>query len=151
MNFAVGLALTLIASPAFAQDEASLRAADAAQHDAAGKGDADAIAAMTHPNFIINNPLGETGTGARMIALFRSGEIALERIDRTVERVAITGNVGVVMGGEMVEHAAASLEGAGARRGPLTRRFSHVWLWEDGAWRWLARHANESVTGSGSK
>lgn len=139
----LALAALVVAVPAAAQDEASLRAADQAQLEAARTGSADAMAVLTHPNFIINNPLGETGTGARMIARFRSGEIALEKIDRTVERVALTGNVGVVIGGETVQHAPTSLEGGGVQRGVIRRRFSHTWLWEGGRWRWLARHASE--------
>lgn len=135
--------LALIACPVHAQDEAGLRAADAAQLEAARTGDADAIAAMTLPGFIINNPLGETGSGERMIRRFRSGEIALERLTRVVERLSITGDVGVVMGREVVQHDPASLEGRGRRRGPLLRRFTHVWLWRDGRWGWLARHASE--------
>jgi hypothetical protein len=138
------LILAALPTCALAQDEASLRAADQAQLVAARAGDADAIAAMIHPNFIINNPLGEAGTGARMIARFRSREIALEQIDRTVERVAITPPVAVVMGGETVRHAPASLEGGGVQRGTIRRRFTHTWLWEGGRWRWLARHASES-------
>ena len=140
----VTMILTLLAvAPALAQDEVSLRAADRAQLDAARAGDADAIASITLPTFIINNPLGETGTGDRMIQRFRSGEIAIERLARVIERTAITGDVGVVMGREVVEHAPTSLEGRGERRGPILRRFTHVWLWRDGNWRWLARHASE--------
>ena len=124
----LGTLLLLIASPAWAQDEGSLRKADIGQLDAARKGDAEALAAITLPSFIINNPMNETGTAARMIARFRSGEVDLEKLDRVVERISITGNIGVVMGQERVEHAPTSLEGRGVRRGSIIRRFTHVWL-----------------------
>ena len=52
----------LSAGPALAQDEASLRAADAAQLAAARDGDSEALAAMAAPTFIINSPMGDTGT-----------------------------------------------------------------------------------------
>jgi ketosteroid isomerase-like protein len=130
--------------PATAQDEASLRAADLAQLQAARAGDADAIEAMTLVDqFVINNPLGETGTGERMVARFRSGEIAHEQFERLIERLSITGDVGVVMGREIVQPSPSSLEGGGIERGTVLRRFTNVWLWRDGGWRWLARHANE--------
>ena len=148
---ALGALLLLVASPAWAQTEDALRMADGGQLEAARKGDADALAAMTLPSFIINNPMNDTGTAARMIARFRSGEVNLEKLDRTIERVAITGNVGVVMGHERVEHAPTSLEGRGVNRGSIIRRFTHVWLWEGGTWRWLARHANEAPQLQGSK
>lgn len=143
MKVGVAVALSVAAAPAFAQTELDLRAADDAQLAAARDGDANALAAMTLPSFIINNPLGETGTRDRMIRRFRSGEIQLERLVRVIERVSITGDVGVVMGREVVEHAASSLEGRGTHRGAILRRFTHVWLWQEGRWRWLARHANE--------
>lgn len=79
-----------------------------------------------------------------MVARFRSGDIAHESFSRIVERIAVTGDVGVVMGREVVRPAPDRLEGrerAGDRR-PVLRRFTNVWLWRDGAWRWLARHAS---------
>ncbi len=107
-------------------------------------GDADALAAMTHPNFIINNPLGETGDGARMVSRFRSGETKLERLARIIERVAITDDVGIVMGREVVVSDPKSLEGQTRPAGKqVLRRFSNIYLWRNGAWKWLARHASE--------
>jgi Domain of unknown function (DUF4440) len=134
--------LVICAAPALAQDEASLRATDAIQLAAGQKGDADALAKLTLPSFIINSPSGDTGTGERMLQRFRSGEVAHEHFTRIIERVAITGDVGIVMGREIARLAPTSIDGrALGAKGPVVRRFTNIYLWQDGKWGWLARHA----------
>lgn len=141
------LILLLIALPAAAQDEASLRRADAAQHEAARTRDADALAAMMHPGFQVNSPEGEIWSREKTIALWRNRGIGHDRFDRTVESVVLAGDVGVVAGSEIVQPSVDSI--AGQRRAdgaqPVRRRFTNVWLWKDGRWWFLARHANETV------
>ena len=134
----------VVGMPALAQDESSLRAADDAQLAAARAGDSEALAAMAAPGFIINSPMGDTGTRERVVGRFRSGAVAHDRFDRVVERIAIIRDVGIVMGRDVVIPSAASLE-RGWRRPdgkPVERRFTNVYLWEAGKWRWVARHAN---------
>ena len=134
----------LAASPALAQTEGSLRAADAAQYAAASKPDVDALAALTLPTFIINSPSGDTGTGERTLQRFRSGEVAHERFTRIIERIAITDNVGIVMGREIARLSPTSIDGRarGGDKGPVLRRFTNIYLWQNGKWGWLARHAS---------
>jgi hypothetical protein len=141
--FAV-IAAILAASPAAAQDEASLRAIDAAQYQAARTENADALAAMTLPSFIINAPTGDVGTGERMLGRFRSGEVAHERFTRIVERTSITENVGIVMGYEIARLTPTSIDGRlrGGSTSPVLRRFTNIYLWQNGKWGWLARHAS---------
>lgn len=134
----------LVASPAHAQNEESLRAADAAQYAAARTPDVDALAALMLPTFIINSPSGDTGTGERTLQRFRSGEVAHERFTRIIERIAITENVGIVMGREIARLSATSIDGR-SRDGdtsPVLRRFTNIYLWQNSKWGWLARHAS---------
>ena len=134
----------LAASPALAQNEESLRAVDAAQYAAARTPDVDALAALMLPTFIINSPSGDTGTGERTLQRFRSGEVAHERFTRIIERIAITENVGVVMGREIARLSPTSIDGR-SRDGdtsPVLRRFTNIYLWQNGKWGWLARHAS---------
>jgi hypothetical protein len=140
----ISLLGTVIASPAVAQDEASLRAIDAAQYAAARTENADALAAMTLPTFIINAPTGDVGTGERMLQRFRSGEVAHEKFTRIIERTAITDNVGIVMGYEIARLTPTSIDGRlrGGNTSPVIRRFTNIYLWQDGKWGWLARHAS---------
>ncbi len=137
--------LALCACPAAAQDEASLRAADAEQHRAARTRDADALAAMMHPHFAVNSPEGEMWSREKTVALWRNRGIGHDRFDRVVETLILDGNVGVVAGREVVAPSPDSI--AGQRRAdggkPVARRFTNVWLWKGGRWWFLARHANE--------
>ena len=138
------LSTFLISSPAFAQTEESLRAVDAAQYAAASKPDVDALAALTLPTFIINSPSGDTGTGERTLQRFRSGEVSHESFTRIIERIAITENVGIVMGREIARLSPTSIDGRarGGNTSPVLRRFTNIYLWQNGKWGWLARHAS---------
>ena len=137
----------LVPAVAAAQDEAGLRAADEAQRKAAVGRDVEALAAMTLPDFHVNSPEGDVGTRERMLGRFSKRQVGHDAFNRIVESATITGNVGVVMGREVVIPSADSI--AGQRRhapsAPVLRRFTNVWLWQAGAWKWLARHANEVV------
>lgn len=147
MRYASGLILLCLAVPASAQDQASLRRADAAQHQAARTRDADALAAMMHPQFQVNSPEGEMWSRERTVAMWRNRGIGHDRFDRWVESVILDGPVGVVAGREIVQPSTDSI--AGKRRAdgaaPVERRFTNVWLWKGGRWLFLARHANEKV------
>jgi Domain of unknown function (DUF4440) len=127
------IAIVLItATPAAAQDVSSLRAADAEQHKAASKNDGKALAAMAHDNFRLFAPEGYVGNRERLIARFQSAETGYVRFERTAEEAVVTSNVGVVMGREIIQRT---------NQQPVNRRFTNIWLWENGRWQWLARHA----------
>ena len=136
-----------LAAPAAAQDEASLRKADAEQHRAARTRDANAFDAMMHPAFQVNSPEGEMWSRERTLTLWRNRGIGHDRFDRFVESVVLDSSVGVVAGREIVQPSVDSV--AGQRRAdggkPVERRFTNVWLWKDGRWWFFARHANEKV------
>ena len=122
--------------------EESLRAVDAEERRIVSEADAAGLAAMAHPNLVINAPAGRVLTGEQLIARLRSGEVAAHRFERTPEVVRITGDIGVVMGSETFVPTAESELGRmfGAR--PLQRRYTNVYRFEGGRWRFLARHAN---------
>lgn len=144
----IGCAILLtLAAPAAAQDEPSLRKADAAQHEAARTRNADALQAMMHPAFQVNSPEGEMWPREKVVAMWRNGGIGHDRFDRTVESVILDGDVGVVAGRETVQPSADSIAGQRRTDGgrSVQRRFTNVWLWKDGRWQFLARHANETA------
>lgn len=68
--------------------------------------------------------------------------LASERFERVIEGIAITGNVGIVMGSEIVQPSAGSELAQRFGSAPLQRRFSNVFLFEDGRWTFLARQAS---------
>jgi len=127
------------------RDEASLRAADAAQLSAARDRDADALERMMHPAFTVNSPEGEMWPRAKVLALWRNRGIGHEHFERTVESVTLVKDIGIVAGREIVQPSPDSLAGQRRHDGgqPVMRRFTNVWLWDGGRWWFLARHANE--------
>ena len=97
---------------------------------------------LAHPNLRINAPGGRVLRRAQFLANMQSGEIAAERFDRTPEDVSISGNIAVVMGGEVFTPGANSELGRTFGARPLQRRYTNVYIWQRGRWLWLARHAN---------
>jgi hypothetical protein len=122
--------------------ESSLRAADAEQMRIIVDGDAEAQSALMHPNYILNGPSNRVLRKPVLVEMLAQGRMASDRFERTIEGIAITGNVGVVMGSEIVRPAAGSnlAQRYGGR--DLARRFTNVFVFEGGAWRFLARQAS---------
>lgn len=125
-----------------AADEASLRAADEEQRRLVAQNDADALAAMLHPNLIINGPLGLVATRAVLLDQIRIGGIGKEEFERMPEHVRITGNIGVLVGQETVIAAPGSIDHAERGAVKFQRRYTNVYLFQDGKWLMLARQAS---------
>lgn len=121
--------------------EASLRAADAEQMRIIVQADAQAQQAFMHPNYMINGPSNRVLHKDVLVDMLAHGKMASDFFERVIEDLSITGNVGIVMGREVV-HPAPTSE-LGTRHGDkiLNRRFTNVFLFEDGKWRFLARQA----------
>jgi hypothetical protein len=121
--------------------EASLRAADAEQMRIIVEGDARAQQEFMHPNYIINGPSNRVLRKPVLVKMLAEGAMASDRFERVIEGIAITGNVGIVMGSEVV-HPVSTSE-LGKRHGDVTlnRRYTNVFLFEHGKWRFLARQA----------
>ena len=142
--FVLAAAMALSASPAAARGptEANLRAADAEQMRIIVEEDAKAQQKFMHPNYMLNGPAGAVKRKAELVAMLGRGDIASERFSRVVEGIAITGKVGIVMGSEVVTPAANSNLGRLHPGETLNRRYTNVFLWEGGRWRFLARQAS---------
>jgi hypothetical protein len=135
--------LLLAASPLAAEpNEANLRAADAEQMRIIVEGDAKAQQEFMHPNYIINAPANVVRRKPELVADLARGAMGSDSFSRVIEGTAITGNVGIVMGREEVRPTATSNLGKLHPGQTLQRRFTNVFLWEDGKWRFLARQAS---------
>jgi Domain of unknown function (DUF4440) len=136
------LAMLLCVS-AMADDisEASLRAADAEQMRIIVQGDARAQQEFMHPNYILNGPSNRVLRKPVLVTMLAQGAMASDRFERDIEGIAITGNVGIVMGSEVVHPAATSELGTRYGDTTLNRRYTNVFLFEGGKWRFLARQA----------
>jgi hypothetical protein len=140
----IALLASMLATPGLAAEmsEASLRAADAEQMRIIVTRDAAAQQQFMHPNYIINAPSNRILRKPALVEMLAAGKIASERFERKIEGIAITGNVGIVMGGETVKPAEGSELAAKFGKRDLSRRFTNVFLFENGSWRFLARQAS---------
>lgn len=144
IKYAVALLVLSVAYPCCAADisEASLRAADAEQMRIIVEGDAAAQQSFMHDNYIINGPANRVLRKPVLVDMLAHGKMASERFERVIEGTAITGNVGIVMGSEVVRPAAGSeLAGRFGSR-DLKRRFTNVFIFDKGSWHFLARQAS---------
>ena len=122
--------------------EASLRAADAEQMRIIVDGDARAQSRFMHRNYILNGPSNRVLRKPALVQMLAQGKMASERFERTIEGMAITGNIGVVMGSEVVRPSSGSELGGKFGNRELTRRFTNVFIFERGEWYFLARQAS---------
>ena len=136
-----GIFLTANAAPSIG-DEASLRATDERQRALIAARDADGMAALADPDLHINAPTNKVLKGAQLIAMMKSGAVAAEDFVRTPEVVTISGDIGIVMGHERFTSTPGSESGSMFGTRALDRRYTNIYRWKDGRWRFLARHAN---------
>jgi len=139
----MSLFVVLVATAGSATEisESSLRAADAEQMRIIVDGDAKAQSAFMHDNYIINGPSNRILRKPVLVEMLAHGRMASDRFERTIEGTAITGNIGIVMGSELVRPAAGSELAQTFGDRDLKRRFTNVFMFEGGAWRFLARQA----------
>jgi hypothetical protein len=119
-----------------------LRAADAEQMRIIVDGDAAAQQAFMHPNYMVNAPANRVLVKDQVVAMLARGRIGSDNFKRTIERTSITGTVGIVMGDERVMPAPDSDLGQLHPDQTLHRRFTNVFVWQNGQWRFLARQAS---------
>lgn len=112
--------------------EETLRAADAEQMRIIVEGDAKAQQDFMHPNYIINGPSNEILRKPVLVDMLAQGKMGSDRFERTIEGLAITGNVGIVMGREVVHPLPNSQLGKLYGDKVLNRRFTNVFLFQDG-------------------
>jgi hypothetical protein len=135
------LPLAAPAGRALEINETSLRAADAEELRIILAGDTRAERAFMHPNYIVNSPVNRIVRKDQLIKMLSEGQIASESIERSVEATAITSNVGIVMGREIVMPEPNSELGQLHGKKRLERRFTDVFLFGNGRWRLLARQS----------
>jgi hypothetical protein len=126
-------------APAEAPDESGLRAADREQERILVEQDAAANREFVHGNYVQNGPTDRVLRRRQAIDRFGSGSSSVDRFERTIEAITITGNVGVVTGGEQLSPALAA-QGHGVQDASVVdQRFTNVYVYEGARWRLLAR------------
>jgi ketosteroid isomerase-like protein len=144
MTRSLMLASLLLAAPATAQTkaEAELAALDARQKEMVARADIAGLAALAAPTMTINAPTGRVLTRDQFLAMMRNGQIGAEAFERTVERVTVSDDTGIVMGNEVFTPTPDSELGRTYGAVPLKRRYTNVYVRDHGRWLWFARHAN---------
>lgn len=137
----LALAALIAASATAKPTEENLRGADAEQMRIIVDQDARAQQGFMHPNYIINGPANRVMRKSQVVSMLSHGQMASERFERVIEATAITGNVGIVMGREVVKPAPRSELGTLHPNQTLERRFTNVFIFEHGKWSFLARQA----------
>ena len=127
-------------------DERAVLAADAQQRSAVASVDIDAIGRISDHHLRVNAPNNRILTRDDLMRMVKSDEIRNEVFERTPEDIVITGDVGVIMGHEVVFPGAASEQARMYGRKTLTRRYTNVYMRSGGSWLHLARHANVIVS-----
>ena len=144
VKYILVLFIMVIVETCLADDisESSLRAADAEQMRIIVDGDAKAQSSFMHQNYIINGPANRIRRKSDVVEMLAQGKMASERFERAIEGIAITGNIGIVMGSEIVRSSTGSELGERLGAKDLKRRFTNIFIFENGTWHFLARQAS---------
>ena len=86
---------------------------------------------------VINTPGNTIGTVDGTKALLRSGRLSYLSFERTIEKITFNDNLAIVMGGEVIKPHGDE-QNAGKT---VSRRFTHVWMYENNSWSIIARQA----------
>lgn len=138
------LAVLSVTHPCFSADisETTLRAADAEQMRIIVDGDAKRQSEFMHANYILNGPANRVLRKPVLVDMLAQGQMASESFERVIEGTAITGNIGIVMGREIVRPGTGSQLATQFGSEALNRRFTNVFIFDGGRWLFLARQAS---------
>jgi ketosteroid isomerase-like protein len=117
--------------------EQEVRAAEERHRQAFLATDTAALREMFSDRLVVNSPLNTVVDKTQLLAMVRSGRIAISSFDQQIERVERYGDVAVVMGQDAVVYAPPSPNAGQTQK----RRFTDIWRREDGGWRFAARQA----------
>ena len=98
-------------------------------------GDAEGLTALLHPAYAVHAANGRLYGLDQTLTLVRNGLLAREKFQRTQQAVTISGSTGIVIGLDTLETPPPLAE-----RGERNRRYTNVYILENGRWRLLARH-----------
>ncbi|MEP6927370.1 MAG: nuclear transport factor 2 family protein [Ginsengibacter sp.] len=118
-------------------DEAVIRGLENSEREAILKGDTAMLFKLWSPDIVVNNPVNIVVTLEQIKERLRTGHIDYSSFERIIEKIAFEKNVAIVMGKETLTPQKAT-ENAGKT---VTRRFTNIWMKENGNWRLSVRQA----------
>jgi hypothetical protein len=136
--FFIGTTISIFAQ---SQDEKDIRRLDSLEVVSFLKADTVTLEkSVWSPNYVVANPFNKIVTIPQIMALMKNQKIAQAVFVRTIERITFNQNVAIVMGIEVPDKSSAS---AGVAQNVLfKRRFTNIWMKNDGQWRLIARQAS---------
>lgn len=125
------------------QITAEIRKLEEMECKATLKKDTAVLSTLWGSDFTVNAPINRVVKGGKN-ALDRPviNQANYESFDRVVENVLLKGNIAIAMGNELVVNAGNKPV---AER-TVKRRYSNIWMQENGSWKLIARHANVICT-----
>ena len=127
-----------VRTPPSASWEQDIRAAEQRHVAAFLANDAATIGALFTDDFLVNSPRYDVLDKGQLIELVRSGALTTASFSQSIDRIRRYGDMAVVMGSDAVVFGAPAPNAGRAIR----RRFTDIWQYQNGQWRFVARHAN---------
>lgn len=91
-------------------------------------------------DFTVNNPFNVVQDGTT--GPIQSGALTYSQFERNIEKVLLHDSVIVVMGNELVVPKTGPKGSSHDTNQSIKRRFTNIWMWTDGKWLMIARHAS---------
>ena len=106
------------------------------------QGDTNKLKSTWAPEFLVNNPRNMISPDRNaVLTAQRSGLINYSVFERIIENVQVQKDVVITMGHELVV-SKTDIPG-GAKAGvQFKRRFTNIWMKQNGKWQQIARHAS---------
>lgn len=136
------LAIRLDSWAAYAQTatETEIRKLEHTEHKAMLSRDIATLQKIWAPDFIVNTPANRiTLTSKELFDLVKAGVFNYSSFTREIEKVFIKENMVITMGSEAVVPV-GNVPQTGQT---IKRRYTYIWMKQNGVWRLTARHANE--------
>jgi len=136
-------AFLMNASGLYAQGSAAereVRQLEVTEHQAMLKRDTVALKNIWAPDFMVNTPVNKISLSSQeLFDLIGAGVFNYTSFTRDIEKVMVKDNMVITMGSETVVPI-----GKNAKVGKtIKRRYTNIWVKENGIWKLTARHANE--------
>lgn len=105
------------------------------------KADSNLLKTLWAPEFLVNTPRNTIAKDRQAVfEIQKAGLINYSRFERTIEAIQILDNAVLTMGSEVIV-SRNDIPGAKAGQ-PVKRRFTNIWIKQNGRWVQTARHAS---------
>ena len=123
-----------------AQMETEIKKLEETEREAMLKQDTARLQKIWDQDLFVNTPFNRiTSSSKELLDLVNAGVISFSSFTRDIEKIFIKGNVAISMGTETVIPI-----GNNPKAGQtIKRRYTNIWMKQNGTWRLTARHANE--------